>query len=110
MQGRGVRAGAAAVVGAAVMLLLAACATPEARLRTGLVNAGMNDAMARCMASEMIDDLSLIQLRRLASLGSLRDQPVTDMTAAQFARKVRALKDPEIWAITVSAGTTCAFR
>ncbi len=96
--------------GAALALMLAGCASPEARLRTGLVNAGLAEPLAGCMADRMIGELSLIQLRRLASLGSLGDKPLTDLTPAQFFRKVRALKDAEILAITIRAGTGCAFR
>jgi len=54
-------------VGAALLLplLLSACAIPEARLRTGLQNAGLSQAMASCMAERMVDRLSLMQLRRI---------------------------------------------
>ena len=39
-------------------LLLAACAVPEARLRAGLINAGLSRPMAACMAERMVDRLS----------------------------------------------------
>ena len=80
----------------ALALLLAGCATPETRLRTGLQNAGLSKAMSACMAERMVDRLSLLQLRRLASLGSLKDKHVSDLTLDQYFRKVRALTDPEI--------------
>ena len=94
----------------ALALLLAGCATPETRLRTSLQNAGLSKAMSACMAERMVDRLSLLQLRRLASLGSLKDKHVSDLTLDQFFRKVRALKDPEILTVSTSSAAVCALR
>lgn len=93
----------------ALPLALAACATPETRLRTGLVNAGLSKPVAACMAERMIDRLSLLQLRRLDSLASLRDKRAGDLSLNQFLHKVRALKDPEILTVTISSAALCAF-
>ena len=95
---------------ALLALALAGCATPETRLRTGLNNAGLSKAMSACMAERMVDRLSLLQLRRLAALGSLKDRRVADLTLDQFFRKVRALKDPEILAVSTSSAAVCALR
>ena len=95
---------------ALLSLGLAGCATPETRLRTGLNNAGLSKAMSACMAERMVDRLSLVQLRRLSALGSLKDREITDLTLDQFFRKVRALKDPEILAVTTSSAAVCALR
>ncbi|MBY4637874.1 hypothetical protein K5P26_12060 [Sphingopyxis sp. XHP0097] len=95
---------------AVLALTLSACATPETRLRTGLNNAGLSKAMSGCMAERMVDRLSLLQLRRLSSLGSLKDREITDLTLDQFLRKVRALKDPEILGVTTSSAAVCALR
>jgi hypothetical protein len=92
------------------LLALAACATPEARLRTGLVNAGLSQSIASCMAERMVDRLSLVQLRRLGSLSSLKDERMSDVSLNQFLHKVRALKDPEILTVTTSSAALCAFR
>ncbi|KTE21271.1 hypothetical protein ATE67_08195 [Sphingopyxis sp. H050] len=94
----------------AAALMLAGCATPEARLRTGLNNAGLSKAMSACMAERMVDRLSLLQLRRLSALGSLKDKRVTDLTLDQFFHKVRALKDPEILTVSTSSAALCALR
>jgi hypothetical protein len=91
-------------------LTLAGCATPETRLRTGLHNAGLSEAMSACMAERMVDRLSLVQLRRLSALGSLKDKRITDLSLDQFLRKVRALKDPEILAVSTSSAAICALR
>ena len=50
------------------LLTLSACAMPESRLRAGLVEAGLSEPLAACMAERMVDRLSLTQLRRLADL------------------------------------------
>ncbi|WP_432769331.1 MAG: hypothetical protein HEQ22_00925 [Sphingopyxis sp.] len=93
----------------ALPLALAGCATPETRLRTGLVDAGLSQRIAACMAERMVDRLSLLQLRRLGSLSSLKDERMSDLSLNQFLRKVRALKDPEILTVTTSSAALCAF-
>ena len=100
----------AAVSLVVLSLALAGCATPEARLRTGLNNAGLSKAMSACMAERMVDRLSLVQLRRLSALGSLKDKQITDLSLAQFLHKVRALKDPEILTVSTSSAALCALR
>jgi len=94
----------------AASLMLAGCATPEARLRTGLNNAGLSKAMSACLAERMVDRLSLLQLRRLSALGSLKDKRIADLSLDQFLRKVRALKDPEILTVSTSSAALCALR
>lgn len=94
----------------ALSLALSGCATPETRLRSGLVDAGLSPAMSACMAERMVDRLSLLQLRRLSSLGSLKGRRIADLTLDQFIHKVRALKDPEILAVSTSSAAVCAFR
>lgn len=89
---------------------LAGCASPETRLRNGLAGAGLPQGVAACMADRMVDRLSLLQLRRLAALGSLQDKPIRDLTPEQFLRKVRALKDAEILGVTTSSAVLCAFE
>ena len=83
---------------------------PEARLRTGLNNAGLSKAMSACMAERMVDRLSLVQLRRLSALGSLKEKRLGDLSFDQFLHKVRALKDPEILTVTTSSAALCALR
>ena len=91
-------------------LALAGCATPETRLRNGLRSAGLSEPMAACMADRMNDRLSLVQLRRLSALGSLKGKKVADMSVDQFLHKVRALKDAEILAVSTSSAAVCALR
>ena len=61
------RVAALAIVAAS----LASCATPETRVRNGLIEAGLSRPMASCMAARMVERLSLLQLRRLDRLSTL---------------------------------------
>lgn len=83
---------------------LSGCAVPEARLRTGLVNAGLPRPMAACMAERMVDRLSLKQLLRIADLPKAREAE----TVPQFLNRVRALGDLEILAVATSSAALCA--
>ena len=84
--------------------LLAGCAVPEARLRAGLINAGLPPPLAGCMAQRMADRLSLMQLRRVADLPHARSAP----SVPDFLHRMRALRDPEILAASSSAAALCA--
>ena len=89
--------------------LVSACATPEARLRNGLMAAGLSRDASACMADRMIDRLSLVQLRRLSDLSKISEQQIGEMRVGAFWRQVRALRDPEILSIAARAGLSCAI-
>ena len=97
--------------GVAASLLLASCASmsPESKLRTGLMDAGVSPRMAECMAADMADRLSLSQMKRLQSLSSLRKPHIGGMTIDRFLYKVRALDDPEIFLVSSRAAIRCAI-
>lgn len=101
------RSAAAGLIGLAA--LVAGCATPETRLRTGLMNAGLSPQASACMADRMVDKLSLAQLRRLSDLSKIKEQRLGEMRVREFWRQVRALRDPEILSITARAGLSCAI-
>jgi len=88
----------------AATLLLTACAIPEARLRAGLVNAGLSQPMAACMAERMADRLSLMQLRRIGDL----PRASSSVSMSEFMHRVRALGDMEIVGVSSSAAALCA--
>ena len=85
-------------------LLLTACAIPEARLRTGLQNAGLSRAMAACMAERMVDRLSLAQLRRIGDL----PYASSSLSVSEFLHRVRALGDAQILGVSSSSAALCA--
>ena len=84
--------------------LLTACAIPEARLRTGLRNAGLSEAMAACMAERMVDRLSLAQLRRIGDL----PYASSSVSVSEFLHRIRALGDPQILGVSSSSAALCA--
>jgi hypothetical protein len=88
------------------LALLASCAAPEARLRAGLVNAGLSGPMAACMAERMVDRLSLMQLRRIGDLPRAR----AAVSVPEFLHRVRALSDAEVLSVSASAAAACEAR
>jgi hypothetical protein len=90
---------------------LAACTTvsPEARVRTKLIDAGIRPAVAGCMAERMVDRLSLVQLKRLQSLGGLGSRDVRGMSVDELVHRLRALQDPEIVSVVLKAGIGCSI-
>jgi hypothetical protein len=85
---------------------LASCAVPEARLRSGLVNAGLSRPLAACMAERMVDRLSLVRLRRIGDLPRARES----VSVAEFLQRVRALRDPQVLSVSASAAAVCEAR
>jgi hypothetical protein len=92
-----------------LLLAVSACATPEARLRTGLLDAGLSNSSSACMARYMVSRLSLGQLIRLSSLGNLKDKPVGDMSVTEFLHSVRALQDVQILSIASKSALACSL-
>ncbi|HEV7233540.1 MAG TPA: hypothetical protein VGN36_04790 [Sphingorhabdus sp.] len=98
------------VAALAAVLALAACATPETRVRTALIDAGLSKPIASCMADRMVDRLSLIQLNRLSGLKKLRGQDMRKITVEEFLKRTRSLQDPEILGVVTSSGLICAVK
>ena len=92
------------------VLALSACATPETRVRTALIDAGLPKPIAGCMAGRMVDRLSLIQLNRLSSLKKLRDRDIQKISIDEFLKRTRSLQDPEILGVVTSSGLICAIK
>lgn len=91
-------------------LALSACATPETRVRTALMDAGLSKPIAACMADRMVDRLSLIQLNKLSGLKKLRGQDMRKVSVDEFLRRTRSLQDPEILGVVSSSGLICAVK
>jgi len=91
-------------------LVLSACATPETRVRSALMDAGLSQPIAACMADRMVDRLSLIQLNKLNGLKKLRGQDMRKVTVEEFLRRTRALQDTEILGVTTSSGLICVVN
>lgn len=91
------------------LVALLGCATPETRLRTGLMNAGLSAGQSACMADRMVNKLSLLQLRRIASLRNFGRERIGDMSVDRFLHNIRSLEDTEILAVTTRAALSCAI-
>lgn len=85
-------------------LALAACASPESRTRDALIKAGLSQEVAGCMADQLVDNLSIAQLKRLSAIRKGEKKGVKHLI-----RSVRALNDPQIVSVTASAAATCAI-
>ena len=90
-------------------LALGACATPETRVRTALIDAGLSRPVASCMAQRMVDRLSLDQLQKLSRLSGIAKGQIGQLTVRDFLRRAAALNDPEILAVVTTVGLGCAI-
>lgn len=93
--------------GLAAAIALAGCTSARVRLERGLIRVGVDRPVASCMAGQMSDHLSVAQLRRLGQLRRLDDDVARGLTLDRFLDDVRALRDPEIVAVTSAAGAIC---
>lgn len=91
------------------VIMLSACATPESRVRTALLNAGLSRPVSTCMAQRMVDRLSLGQLQKLSRLSALSNTRISNLTVGEFLKRTRALGDPEILTVVTTAGLGCAI-
>src|SRR3546814_12001323 len=99
-------------------LALAACSTPESKVRSRLIGLGVSPPMAGCMADRMVDRLSYAQLRRLGELGGLAKHDVRDMRVGELLERTRAFQDPEVFSVVRSEerrvgkewSSSCSYR
>ncbi|MCW1383447.1 hypothetical protein OLX02_11510 [Novosphingobium sp. KCTC 2891] len=87
------------------MALAAGCVSKlaEGRVRSALVDSGLSDANAACMAERMTDRLSILQLRKLQALQGPK------RSLAEWTRMVRRVDDAELIGVTTSAAALCAM-
>lgn len=72
------------------------------KVRSALVDAGLSDANAACMATRMTDRLTLGQLSRLQTLQAPK------RGLSDYVLTVRRLGDAELLGVTTSAAALCA--
>jgi PBP1b-binding outer membrane lipoprotein LpoB len=90
---------------AGLALLASGCVVDriaEHRVRSALLNAGLSERNADCMAHRMVDRLSIGQLRKLEQLEGEK-RSIADYVAA-----VRRVGDAEAVAVTASSAALCA--
>ncbi len=87
------------------VLLSAACAPSKlayGQVKSAMVDAGLSDANAACMASRMTDRLSIGQLQKLKALKGEK-RSLWDYVSA-----VRRVGDTEAIEVTASSAALCA--
>jgi hypothetical protein len=85
-------------------LLLTGCVEKiaEHRVRAALLDAGLSEGNADCMAHRMVDRLTIKQLRKLEALrGEKR-------SVADYVVAVRRVGDAEVLGVTASSAALCA--
>ena len=88
-----------------VLLALAACSPSKlayGQVKSAMIDAGLSDGNAACMANRMTDRLSLGQLQKLKQLKGEK-RSLFDYVAA-----VRRVGDTEAIAVTASSAALCA--
>ncbi|WP_374529553.1 hypothetical protein [Novosphingobium sp.] len=71
------------------------------QVKSALVDAGLSDDNAACMATRMTDRLNIIQLNKLKKLKG------ANRSLGQFLDAVRKIDDPEAIEVTLSAAALC---
>ena len=95
----------------ALLLALSACATTkQAQVRTALVDAGMPEPMASCMAEPLGSELSVSQLKSLQRVAKLANTSPTKMTQKQLMDLMKRDLDPKTVGVVVRAGIGCFVR
>ena len=99
-----------AVVALVAVVLLGGCVQKiaEGRVRSALVEAGLSDRNADCMAGRMVDRLTIAQLRKLEALKARKGERERPVTIAQYIERVRRVGDSEVIAVTASSAGLCA--
>lgn len=85
--------------------LLAGCAPSKlayGQVKSAMIDAGLSEPNAACMATRMTDRLSLVQLNKLKQLRGEK-QSLADYVAA-----VRRVGDAEALSVTASSAALCA--
>ena len=85
--------------------VLAACAPSKlayGQVKGAMIDAGLSEPNAACMATRMTDRLSLVQLNKLKQLRGEK-QSLADYVAA-----VRRVGDAEALSVTASSAALCA--
>lgn len=92
-----------AICAAALLLLCAGCAgaIAENRVRSALIDAGLSEKDADCMARRMVDRLSIAQLRKLEELKGEKQ------SLGDYLDAVERVGDAEAIAVTASSAALC---
>lgn len=80
----------------------------ESRVRSALSEAGLSDRNASCMATRMVDRLTIGQLRKLEELKGREGEAAKPVGLRDYVERVRRVGDAEVIAVTASSAALCA--
>ncbi|WP_240310932.1 hypothetical protein [Altererythrobacter sp. ZODW24] len=78
----------------------------EYRVKAALVEAGVGEKQADCMAGRMTERLSITQLRKLEALGS---EDGSKLSLRDYVERVRSIDDPEVIEVSATSAGLCAI-
>ena len=96
------------LTGAAISLSGCVQKIAESRVRTALVEAGLGERNADCMAERMVDRLSISQLRKLEELKAKPGEREKGLSLRDYVTRVRRVGDAEVVAVTATSAGLCA--
>ena len=93
----------------AAALLLAGCTQTiaQSRVQSALIDAGLDRGNADCMATRMVDRLTIDQLRKLEALKPQGGEPARPTTLQGYVDRVARVGDAEVLAVTTSSAALC---
>ncbi|MDZ4308616.1 hypothetical protein [Allopontixanthobacter sp.] len=84
-------------------------AAVEWRVKSGLMDAGIGEKRATCMAARMTDRLSILQLRKLQNMEAHDGEAAEPTGLGDYIKRVRRIGDAEVVAVTASSAGLCAI-
>ena len=91
-----------------LLLALGGCAlTPYQKVRAALVESGVPEPVAGCMADRMTKKLSVNQLLELRYLSHAKNDE-GHFSAGEFVHRLREIDDPEVVLVTSKAALRCS--
>lgn len=83
--------------------------TPEQRMRSAFLDAGLSEPLAGCMAERLAERLTYRQMWRLGGLAAFRDEGIKEMNLADIVEATRGLRDREVLAIAARSAAACGL-
>ena len=82
----------------------------EGRVEAALLDAGVSQNMAECMAPKMVDRLTLPQLKKLERLGARDGEAPVPLSGEEALLRLERVEDREAVEVLIRAGGSCAFE
>lgn len=81
----------------------------QRRVEAALVDVGLPQQQASCMAARMTERLTLNQLRKLEGLAPQEGEAALPLTPGEMLARLRRVDDPEAVEVTATAAAICAL-